>query len=101
MHPERASLRFTLPAFPGLTLFEAGEATPLRPALHTVLFCPGKETVSLTYSARALLRRAYMPGLHREIPVSISLAGEAPVPYQPPVPVRDMLMQASQEIRHV
>ena len=100
MHPALPSVRFTLPAFPGITLFEAGVAAPLRPVLHTVLFSPDRETVSMTFGAHTRLCRAYVPGLHREIPVSVSVAGQEPRPYQPPTPVRDLLMTSAQEERH-
>ena len=62
--------------------------------------CREMANAGMTFGAHTRLCRAYVPGLHREIPVSVSVAGQEPRPYQPPTPVRDLLMTSAQEERH-
>lgn len=100
MHPHRPSVSFTVPTPPRLTLAEAGEARQLRPRLHTLLIRPAQETVSLTFGAHVPLRRTYVPGLHLEIPVTLAVDNQTPIPYQAPVPMRDRIIAAAREEAH-
>ena len=91
MHPEQPAISFVLPGTPHLVLHEAGGRLPLRPSLHTVHCHPGQEKVSLVHGAFSRLTRRYMPGVHREIPLAITVNGGPLCPYRAPAPVRDRL----------
>jgi hypothetical protein len=95
MHPEHGSIAFTMPVFDPVMAFDLeGERVPVRPRLHSVVIHPAALRVELVYGADVALRRYFVPGVHKCIPVGISVMGEAPVMYEAPEPVRERLARA-------
>ncbi len=100
MHPAGRRLRFTLPGAPAARLQEAGHRHPLTPRLHTVLCRPSWEQVSVLHGATCRLRRRYLPGTHRHIPVSVELEGGPTIQYRAPEPAHDRLSRTLEEVSH-
>lgn len=99
MHPELAEQRFTVPPPPRLELIEAGDRQPAQPRLHHLVCRPAEQIVTLTYAAQRELSRPYIPGVHGEIPLAVSVNGDEPVVYQTPTPVREQLAAARRQAR--
>ncbi|MBD3222633.1 DUF2169 domain-containing protein [bacterium] len=90
MHPERTELAFTLPSTrPDLAFTLDGRTERVIPRLNHVVCYPDRELVSLTYAAIVDLPRPFAPGIHKHIPVAVSVHGDAPLAYQAPTPVRE------------
>jgi hypothetical protein len=95
LHPERTELAFTLPGKTPSVTFQLEDRTEkVQPRLHHVVCYPDRELVTLTYGAIADLPRTFAPGIHKHIPVSVQIAGDAPLVYAPPPPVREVLADA-------
>lgn len=98
MHPEHLQLAFTLPGkIPSITFRLEGRSEPAAPRLHHVVCYPDRELVTLTYGAIVDLPRAFAPGIHKHIPVSVQIGGDAPLVYQAPPPARETLAAAMAE----
>jgi hypothetical protein len=53
----------------------------------------------MTYTVSMSSPRPFIPGIHKYIPVAVSVNGDRAVPYQPPATVKDRLdaARAAQE----
>lgn len=98
MHRHRRSIRFSLPRPPALLFTVERNSQPVQPRLHHVVCQPAEELVHMVYGARRELPRAFLPGIHAEIPVSITVDGDAPVAYETP-PTFKQLAQADKKPR--
>lgn len=95
MHPERPELRFDLPREKPSVEFELeGRSRKVEPRLHHAVCHPDEELVTLTYGAVVDLPRAFVPGVHREIPVALRVDGDEPIPFPTPTPVREEIEAA-------
>ncbi len=100
MHPEHDLLEVPLPATERKIVFEIEGKQTIRPArLHHIVCRPNELVLNLVFAAEAPLPRPFVPGIHKEIPVSAALDGEMPVQFQTPVPVRERLasLRAAEE----
>lgn len=97
MHPERDKLSFALPAAPRLEIEIEGDRQPVETRVLHVVVTPHEERVEITYAGiRQEMPRAFIPGVHGEIPITLFVDGFA-VPYQTPVPIRARLEAAEAE----
>jgi hypothetical protein len=95
LHPEHTELRFTLPRTrPELVFDLDGHRTDAAPRLHHVVCRPERELVSLIYGAVVDLPRAFVPRIHKHIPLAVSVHGDEPLAYEPPPTRRDELAAA-------
>lgn len=94
MHPVEPSLRFALPRPPRLEIIAEGNRQAVPARLHTVVCKPEEKRVSLLWAGHRLLPRPFLPGIHKRIPVAVSVNGDAPVPYQTPPTYRDQIAAA-------
>jgi hypothetical protein len=95
MHPERTELAFTLPSTrPELVFTLDGRTEKTIPRLNHIVCHPDRELVTLTYAAIVDLPRPFIPGIHKHIPVAVSVHGDAPIAYDAPTPVREELAEA-------
>ena len=91
MHPEHDCLTFSLPAPPRLRMAVDGDWQAVRPRLHHVICEPAEERVSLVYGADRELTRPFVPGIHKKIPVALSVDGDAPLEYETPPTIKERL----------
>lgn len=91
MHPERDLIETAIPPAPSIEFDIEGAREPSKPVLTTIVMRPAEQRFSVVYYARAELPRAFIPGVHRSIPVAIRIGGGDRVAYVPPPTVRDRL----------
>jgi hypothetical protein len=95
MHPEERALTFTVPEAPRLEMTVEGSREAVASRLINFVLAPNEKRFTLTYAAKSRpLPRAFVPGLHKLIPISVSVNGDTPVSYQTPATIRDRLKQA-------
>ncbi|CAN98202.1 hypothetical protein predicted by Glimmer/Critica [Sorangium cellulosum So ce56] len=84
MHAERPSVEFTLPGSPSIEFTLEGRRVPAAPRTHTIVVEPAVERVSIVYGATVDLPRTFIPGIHKYIPIAVTIDGDRPIEYQPP-----------------
>lgn len=95
MHPRHTNLVFQLPqAPPSVEMKIENQREHLEPHLVSVAIYPDQEYVTMTYTVRMTSPRPFIPGIHKFIPIAVSVNGEAAVRYQPPATVKDRLAAA-------
>ncbi|MGF1468182.1 MAG: DUF2169 domain-containing protein [Sandaracinaceae bacterium] len=98
MHPERARLAFTVPPPPAMVLGVEGQAEAVETRILHVVIHPHDERVTFTWAGiRWDLPRAFLPGLHGEIPLWMTIDGDRPLRYATPRPVRATVGAAERE----
>lgn len=98
MHPEEPEITFTLPDSPGIEIEIDGQKESVKPQITNMLIEPAEKLVSLVYIARTeKLPRAFIPGIHGYIPLSVTVNGDDPVIYDTPPTIRDQLKAAASE----
>lgn len=96
MHPERREVTFTVPEPPHWEWFLEDEVKRARPALHHIVVRPGDEVVHVVWGSQVELPRAYVPGIHKRIPVGVRIDGHVTA-YEAPALVRDRIEQGLRE----
>ncbi|WP_159397124.1 DUF2169 family type VI secretion system accessory protein [Sorangium cellulosum] len=102
MHPERAAITFRLPGPPPAVEFSIEgrrAAVPVR--THSVVVEPEAGELYLLYAATVELPRPFLPGVHKYIPIEVSIGNDRPIAYEPPPTVRDQLAAAGAQTRPV
>ncbi|WP_437546667.1 DUF2169 domain-containing protein [Sorangium sp. So ce367] len=84
MHAERRGIEFMVPGLPSIEFMLEGHRVPAVPRTHTIVVEPAVERVSLVYGATVDLPRTFIPGIHKYIPVAVTIDGDRPIEYQPP-----------------
>jgi hypothetical protein len=98
MHPERRQVTFRLPERrPLLALAIDGEVSTPQVHLHHVVIRPDEERVNLVFRVSAPMPRVWVPGIHRHIPVAVSVDGDDWVEYDAPPPALQALADAQAE----
>lgn len=88
---------FVLPPPPRLRLAVDGDWQAVRPRLHHVVCEPARSRVVLVYGASRPLPRPFVPGVHKKIPVALSVDGHEPLEYQTPPTVKELLARGQAE----
>jgi hypothetical protein len=95
MHPEEPEIRFTLPPAPSIDIHIEGERWAPPPLLTNLVLYPTEKRFTAVYCARTKgLPRVFIPGIHKNIPLSVSINRDAPIVYQSPATIRDRLLAA-------
>ncbi|MBL4682987.1 MAG: DUF2169 domain-containing protein [Nannocystaceae bacterium] len=95
MHPEGRTITFKMPAEPRLQIHIEGQREVLPSQLTNLVIHPADGKVTMTYStSTAKLPRVFIPGVHGKIPLSMVVSNDAPIVYDTPTPVRELLKQA-------
>lgn len=95
MHPERPTIECIIPdASPTLDMIIEDETERLQPHLTTVAIYPDRELLTMVYVVRKPLPRPFLPGIHKYIPVAVSVNGDDPIPYEPPATIKERLSEA-------
>jgi hypothetical protein len=94
MHPSGRPLGFMLPAPPRIELFiEKTRYTP-EVRVHSIAVRPEELVMTMTVGAWAPLQRAFLPGLHKKIPIAATIGGDDPIAYDAPPTTRDRIAEA-------
>jgi hypothetical protein len=90
-------IRFAVPSPPEIEIdLEGHRQRPLL-RLTKVVVRPAEASMTLTWAARTeRMHRIFVPGVHGKIPLSLRVAGGAPVPYVTPTAVYAKLREAKQ-----
>ncbi|MEO7327673.1 MAG: DUF2169 domain-containing protein [Minicystis sp.] len=100
MHPEERTICVALPEKPPALSFEIeGQRREARPRLHTIVARPAEKKITLVYGVEAPLTRPFLPGVHKHIPVSVTIDGAPPLAYEAPIPIKERLRQGREEER--
>ena len=95
MDPELATMTFAVPPDPSVVIEVAGEKTPVLPRLTNLFVRPADKKFVAVYCAKTeALSRTFLPGIHKDIPLSVSVNGDRPIPYDCPTPIRERLEAA-------
>jgi hypothetical protein len=98
MHPEHASVEFKLPGLPpSVEFLIEGRRELAHVRTHSVIIEPEAMQVSLVCGATVPLHRTFLPGVHKLIPVAVSIGGDRPIDYQAPPTIRDRLAHAASQ----
>ena len=86
LRPDGRPLAFALPEAPDLSLSIAGERAAVDIIASSVVIAPEHGTVALLWVVRsAPLRRVIIPGIHRKVPLLLTVDG-VPITHAPPDP---------------
>lgn len=92
MHPERRALAFKLPELSlPLVVFADGKVGKVEGRLSSLIITPAEERFTATWAASIELERRFMPGIHKYIPISVSIDGDEPVAFETPPTFHDLL----------
>jgi hypothetical protein len=95
MNPDHPVLLFRVPPPPRLAFEIEGTREPARARLTNLVIHPKETRFSVTYAATsAALPRAFISGVHREIPIALLVDDDPPIRYQSPETLIDRLRAA-------
>lgn len=95
MHPEEKALSFTVPAEVPIEIEVEKRKLPATTLMTNLVILPAQKKFYVVYCARTgELPRSFIPEIHKDIPLSVSVAGDTPIRYQPPPTIRDRLAAA-------
>lgn len=89
MHAELPRIEFALPGPPSVEFMVEGCRVPVGPRTHTIVVEPAAERVAVVYGATVDLPRTFIPGIHKYIPIAVTIDGDRPIEYQAPPTLRD------------
>jgi hypothetical protein len=97
MHPNHPQITFPVPRPPRLEFEIEGRRETAEPRLLNFVIHPSDLRCTMTYGAMTRgLPRAFIPGVHRHIPLAVRVDDDAPIPYVTPQTVTDRLSQRAQ-----
>ncbi|MGB5486112.1 MAG: DUF2169 domain-containing protein [Lysobacterales bacterium] len=92
MHPKQLNLGFQLPkAAPSVEMKIEDKREHLQANLASIAIYPDQEYVTMTYTVSMSSPRPFIPGIHKYIPIAVSVNGDRAVLYQPPDTIKDRL----------
>jgi hypothetical protein len=95
MHPEESTITFTVPPAPSIEIEVEGERAALPPLLTNLVIFPADKKFTAVYCAKTKgLQRAFIPGIHKNIPITARINRDAPIRYESPPTIRDRLLAA-------
>lgn len=95
MHPEEASITFSLPRDPTIEIELDGERAAIQPQLTNLVIYPAERRFFVVYCAKTKgLKRVFIPGIHKNIPLSASINHDRPIRYESPPTIRERQVEA-------
>jgi hypothetical protein len=92
MNPDHPSVLFTVPRPPRLVFEVEGAREPAEARLTNFVIHPKEMRFTVTYAATtAALPRAFIPGVHREVPIALLVDDDLPIRYRAPETLMDRL----------
>jgi len=98
MHPDGRTLQFRLPPPPRLEMQVENHRDRVQPRLHSLVCRPADETFYLLYGAAIEMPRPLIPEIHKHIPVAVYVDDDRPIPYDAPIPIRERIATAMEEM---
>jgi len=96
MHPEETSLNFIMPPDPSIKIEVEGEQSVVPSLLTGLVIYPAERKFYAVYCGKTKgLKRPFIPGIHRNIPISASINGDTPIRYESPPTIRERLAAAN------
>ncbi len=96
MHPEEPIMTFAIPPDPPIEIEIEGKREAVQPRLTNLVIRPAEKKFCTVHFARtAALPRAFIPEIHKDIPLSARIARDVPLKHESPATVRDRLAAAS------
>jgi hypothetical protein len=93
MHPEEPEIAFTLPAPPSIEMAIEGTRFAPPPVLTNLMLYPAEKRFTTVHCARTKdLPRVFIPGIHKNIPLSASINRDTPIHFQSPPTIRERLI---------
>lgn len=98
LHPSYPLIRFKLPSVgPDLKMKIEDKVESIPASLTSLEIFPDKELLSMTYTASMDSPRPFIPGIHKHIPVALSVNGDKAVQYVTPPTIKTLLAKAEAE----
>lgn len=95
MHPNEPTVAFTVPPAPAIEIEVEGERTAPPPLLTNLVILPAEKRFTAVYCAKTKgLKRVFIPGIHKDIPIAARVGRDAPIRYQSPPTIHDRLAAA-------
>jgi hypothetical protein len=95
MHPDEPTITFTVPPAPSIEIEVEGERAAPPPLLTNLMISPAEKKFTAVYCAKTKgLQRVFIPGIHKNIPISARINRDAPIRYQSPPTIHDRLLAA-------
>jgi hypothetical protein len=95
MHPDQPTITFTVPPAPSIEIEVEAERSVPPPLLTNLMIFPAEKKFTAVYCAKTKgLPRAFIPGIHKNIPISARINRDAPIRYQSPPTIHDRLLAA-------
>lgn len=96
MHREERSLSFVVPQPPRMEIEVEGSSELVEARLVNLALYPSEKRFTMTYSARNRgLPRLFVPGIHRIIPLAVSVNSDSKIYYDTPLTIRERLGRAA------
>jgi hypothetical protein len=95
MHPEEPTITFTVPSAPSIEIEVEGERAGSPPLLTNLVIFPAEKKLTAVYCAKTKgLRRVFIPGIHKNIPIAARINRDTPIRYESPPTIHDRLLAA-------
>lgn len=101
MHPERPTMAFAVPKPPRIEWELEGQRSETAVRLLHVVCTPNEEKVSFVYATHTMLPRAFIPQIHKYIPVGVRIDGGPLISYDAPQPIWERLEEAKRRLGEV
>jgi hypothetical protein len=95
MHPAEPTITFTVPPAPSIEIEVEAERAAPPPLLTNLMIFPAEKKFTALYFAKTKsLPRVFIPGIHKNIPISARINRDSPIRYQSPPTIHDRLLAA-------
>lgn len=97
MSEDEPEFRFEVPPTPRIDITLDGKKTRVQAKMTSLVLRPNEKKMTASFAAVLTdMPRTFIPGIFRDIPLSVSVDGDTPVPYEIPQTIADMAAQAKQ-----
>ncbi len=95
MHPEYPLIEFYLPGhIPKIEIEIEEKRKRVAPKLHSVVCRPSEHKLTMLFGATMDTPRRFVPGIHKNIPISAYIDGGKPLHFEAPPTIRELLKEA-------
>jgi len=98
MHPEKPVIEFYLPGHtPVIEIQIEEEKKRVMPRLHSVVCRPAENILTMLFGATMDTPKRFVPGIHKNIPISAYIDGGEPLRFEAPPTIRELLKEAEKK----
>lgn len=94
MHPARPVMAFKTPKAPRIEWEVEGARSLGSTRLHHLVCLPNEERVTFVYASEVGLPRAFIPGVHKHVPIGVRVDDGDRIDYSAPQPVRELIRES-------